>query len=298
MTSLLESAARLRARVIVLASVLTVAWLATPALSATPARVATLLPYVADALERFPGEVELVAAVAADVGGQVAAGAVDLGSPHSPNLELLAAARPDLIVGDRRIHAALEEKLGRSGARVLLVEAASVEDTFGALLAVGEAAGVGPQMRELVDASRDRVAGLRLRSGTRTVLPLFGAPGSYLVITEATWLGDLLAELGFHSVVAGLAGRESTPGYVELSEEVLATLDPDLVLLVTHGSPAAVLDAFERESERGGPWRTLAARIKVLEPALFARNPGLEMAEAARTLIGLVPARPEVSKAR
>jgi iron complex transport system substrate-binding protein len=255
--------------------------------AAGPTRVATLLPYVADALDRVAsngGAVEVVAAVPAELGATLPEGRIDLGSPHSPSFESLAAARPDVVVGDGRTHAALEEKLRRVTDRLVMVEGVSVDGTFDGLIEVATAAGVEPAMRRLVERSREDLAALRVDRPV-TVLPLFGAPGSYMAITDRTWLGDLLSELDFRNLAAELAGRESYPGYVELSEEVLATLDPDVVLLVTHGSPEAVEEDFRRRAEAGGAWAILADRVHRLDAHLFGRNPGLELPEAARALV-------------
>jgi iron complex transport system substrate-binding protein len=85
-------------------------------------------------------------------------------------------------------------------------------------------------------------------------------------------------------------GREAFPGYVEISDEVLAVSRPELVLLVTHGSPAAVAESFERQARSGGAWAGLAPRVRVLEPSLFGGNPGLELPRAARLLAELAAA--------
>jgi iron complex transport system substrate-binding protein len=81
------------------------------------------------------------------------------------------------------------------------------------------------------------------------------------------------------------------PGYVPLSDEVLATLRPELLLLLSHGDPARVEAEFRRRLE-GGPWqglRTSARRgVHVLDPVLFQANPGLGVVDAARALTALV----------
>lgn len=274
------------------------AGLASPVLPAVPAptaaeepapvRVATLLPYVAHALEGIDS-VTLVATVVRPGRPRPAAGIVDLGDPHSPSFERLAAARPDLVVADRRIHGLLAEELARGGAEVLMVEASSVAATFDGLVEVGERVGAGAEMRRRVDAARAEIASLR-RSEPVDALPLFGAPGSFLAVTGSTWLGDLIAEVGLTNLAAELAGRESFPGYVDLSDEVLATVRPDLVLLIAHGAPEAVEDAIEQRAQAGGVWGTLAERMRVLDPQLFGSNPGLRMPEAARRLAELADA--------
>jgi len=63
------------------------------------------------------------------------------------------------------------------------------------------------------------------------------------------------------------------------------------VLLVSHGDPNAIRSALERRIEGGGAWRGLqrAATVQVLDPELFAANPGLAMGSAAQALVLLAP---------
>lgn len=252
-----------------------------------PVRVATLLPYVGEALEGI-GSATVVASIARP-GQALPAGVDDLGDPHSPSFERLAQARPDLVVADRRIHAMLADKLGRGGVEVLMVEAASVEATFEGLLRVGARVGAGDEMGRRIAAARAEIESLRSAEPV-AALPLFGAPGSFMAITGSTWLGDLVGEVGLRNLAAEVAGRESFPGYVELSDEVLATLRPDVVLLVTHGAPEAVEEAIGQRAAAGGVWAGIARKTRVLEPDLFASNPGLRMPEAARRLAELATA--------
>jgi hypothetical protein len=80
------------------------------------------------------------------------------------------------------------------------------------------------------------------------------------------------------------------PGYVPLSDEVLAGLRPELLLLLSHGDPTRVQAEFARRLE-GGPWAGLRASAKrgvhVLDPVLFQSNPGLDVVAAARSLVAI-----------
>jgi ABC-type Fe3+-hydroxamate transport system substrate-binding protein len=249
-------------------------------------RVATLVPFVADALGRMPDKALVVASVRPSSVAPPPAGVVDLGSPHAPNLELLASSSPDIVVGDEAMHAAMTEALGRSGARVILIDTGSVDGTFAGLLEVGQQVGVSDEMKRAVAESRAGIEAEALRAPIVT-LPLFGAPGSFLVITQRTWLGDLLVKLNFANVAGGATGKETYPGYVTLSDELVAGYKPQLVLVVAHGDPQAIRAAFLRRAEEDGPWQSLRdARlgVHVLDPAQFAANPGLGLRDAARSL--------------
>jgi len=261
--------------------------------AAAPLRVATLLPYVEDALDRLGDRVEIVATVRRDMRTPPPPPLVDLGSPHAPNLERLAEAKPTLVVCDRALHGAQREQLARTGAEVLLVDSGSVDATFDGLAAVARRA-------DAVDAMGREIATARMKIGASAlehplpVLVLFGAPGSFVVVTERTWLGDLLRRLNFDNLGARVTGSERHPGFVGVSDEVLAGLRPEIVLLVAHGDPDALRAAFEKKLAEGGAWAGLRASatrgVHVLPPALFTTNPGLGMAEAAQQLRDL--ARP------
>jgi iron complex transport system substrate-binding protein len=252
------------------------------------ARVAVLLPSVEAALRTAPGSYEVVAGVRRSLREPAREGLVDLGNPHSPSFERLAEARPTLIVGDAAIHAAQSERLAVAGAEVLLIDTRSIDATLAGLEQVGERVGVGPAMKAQTQKVRVRLGELALAAPLPT-LAIFGAPGSFLVVTERTWLGDLLERLVFTNVGNAPGGDERFPGLVALSDERFAALRPELVLLVAHGDPNAIRGAFEQRTAQGGPWirlRTQASLgVHVLDPALFAANPGLDVVAAAEALV-------------
>ena len=252
------------------------------------ARVAVLMPSVEDALRTAPGNFAVVAGVRRSLHEPAREGLIDLGNPHSPSFERLAEARPTLIVGDAAIHAAQSERLAVAGAEVLLIDTRSIDATLAGLEQVGERVGVGPAMKARTQAVRARLGELSLATPLPT-LAIFGAPGSFLVVTERTWLGDLLERLAFTNVGNAPGGDERFPGLVALSDERFAGLRPELVLLVAHGDPQAIRGAFEQRTAQGGPWsglRTQASRgVHVLDPTLFAANPGLDVVGAAEALV-------------
>jgi iron complex transport system substrate-binding protein len=272
---------------------LLLALLTATAAAAEPVRVATLLPYVEDALVRTGG-VEIVATVRRDMTTAPAPPIIDLGSPHAPSFEKLAEARPQVIVGDRQLHGALRDKLARSGAEVVLVGSDTVDATFDGLLEVGRRCRVEAPMAAQVENARRTLAGLALSQRT-PALVIFGTPGSFLVVSNRTWLGDLVSRLNFDNVGAAATGQERHPGFVQVSDEVLAGLRPEVVLMVAHGDPEAIRTAFTKRLDGGGPWaglRTAAVRgVHVLPPALFSQNPGLAVPEAAKLLRDLGAAR-------
>jgi iron complex transport system substrate-binding protein len=291
-----EAARPARARrggALVKASFLLTLALAVTASAAEPVRVATLLPYVEDALRRTGG-VEIVASVRRDLTTAPKPPIVDLGSPHAPSFEKLAEARPQVIVGDRQLHGSLRDKLAVGGAEVVLVGAESVDATFDGLLEVGRRCGVEAPMAAQVDSARRAIPAFALAQRTPALI-VFGTPGSFLVVSDRTWLGDLVTRLNFDNLGASASGDQRHPGFVQVSDEVLAGLRPEVVLMVAHGEPEAIRAAFTKRLDGSGPWagiRAAAVRgVHVLPPALFSQNPGLDVPEAAKVLHDIGAAR-------
>jgi iron complex transport system substrate-binding protein len=259
-----------------------------------PLRVAALLPWVADAVAVAGKDAKLVAGVRRSLHEPLPAGLVDLGNPHSPSLERLVEVHPDLVVVDRAIHARLTPQIEKLGAKVLPLGTDSVAETLASLDALSAAIGRPAPLEARIAEVRARIGALADRSEA-SVVALFGAPGSFYVMTERAWLGDLARHVGLDLAIAP-SGDERFPGLVAVSDEAMAMAHPDLVLLVAHGDPGRIRADLERRTAEGGAWSGLAGArlgIHVLDPDLFSANPGLEIVRAAEALVALVPAGPE-----
>ncbi|MGH0028885.1 MAG: ABC transporter substrate-binding protein [Myxococcota bacterium] len=260
-----------------------------PALASAETRIATLLPCVEQALAGAPG-VEIVAGVRTSFRAPERTDVVDLGSPHSPNVERLAGAGADLVVGDARINGHMAESLGRFGAEVMLIDTSSVDGVLSGLAALGDRVGAAATVAPRVAAAREQLAAQRLAEPIE-VLALFGTPGRFQVVTGQAWLGSLLGELGFVNLGDDATGASRVPGFVEVSHEHLATLRPEMVVLVAHGDPRAIRRELEQKLSGPGPWaglRESATRgVHVLSPGQFLANPGLALPDAAGTLVAL-----------
>lgn len=272
-----------------------------------PVRWASLLPFVATAMRSAGPEYAPVAEVRASMHAAPPAGAADLGSAHQPNFEVLFGARPELVVGDRVLHAALASRLEASGAEILLLDTSSVEGTLDGLADVAGRLGAGEVVAG--DLARVRAALAEIRfDGSPEVLPLYGVPGRYLLVTDETWIGDLIVRSGGSlTAPTGLAAPGSegagrgaaASGYLQIDDEWMAAQRPDVVLLLTHGDPRAIEATFRQRIADGGAWRPMAEsvgdRIHALPPGLFSTNPGLGLAEAAVVIQRLMPATAAVA---
>lgn len=160
-----------------------------------------------------------------------------LGQLHNPDLEKLAALRPDLVVINNAQAAFFEDTLKQLGLKVLQTSNRSIQEIYAAMIAIGHATGNDSQAAKLAAATReglDRVA--RKTSGhpkPRVVLIVNRTPGTLRDLTTAT-PGSFLAELveiaGGHIVVP-----PAKSGYAKLPKEDLLAINPDIILDFIHG---------------------------------------------------------------
>lgn len=138
-----------------------------------------------------------------------------------PEIERLAAARPDTVVVPRLANPLLAERLRSAGMRVHLLSAESPESPAEDIRTLGRLVGAESRARELIAARRP----LRPPS-ERRVLIVWGAvvagPDSYLA-----W-------------AVGAAGGRTAPAkgaWIPWDPEAVAITDPDLVLYLNEGGP-------------------------------------------------------------
>ena len=100
-------------------------------------------------------------------------------------------------------------------------------------------------MEAQIAEARTALGELRLADPIPT-LALFGDAGRVPGRDRRDWIGDLLGRLGLREPGARGAPGGAMPGFVPVSDEVLAGLRPELVLLLSHGDPARVQAEFTR----------------------------------------------------
>lgn len=152
-------------------------------------------------------------------------------SGYEPNVEAIAAYRPDLVVvsddGPQDVVAGLE----RLGVPVLLEPSAqSLDEAYDQMLDLGTATGHREAARDLVADTRDRLAELTRSVPREDELTVFHELSTDLYSASSdTFIGEVYERFGLRNIAdrAARAGSE----YPKLSAEYVVAADPDLVVL-------------------------------------------------------------------
>lgn len=257
-----------------------------------PVRVAALLGSFADVWTLAGGTVVAATTDAYRDYGLPEENAIDLGGAHSPSLEALLAASPDLVLASASTpsHIALSETLDAVGIPVLYFDV-DCFDEYLAMLGICTALTgreelydlYGTRLKAEIDAIRD--AALTLPEKEKRILLLRASSGSLKAKgSEGTVLGEMLASVGCTNIADGDGTLLE-----QLSVEEVIRRDPYRIFIVTMGSQTdAAIASVERMLAEDPAWRSLSAvqegRIHYMDKTLYNAKPNDRWGEAYEKL--------------
>lgn len=240
-----------------------------------PERIVSLAPanteivYALGALDRvvgvttyddYPPEVSSIAKV---------------GDFMNPNLEAIAAVKPDLVLATGGVQADTVAKLEQTGAVVLAVDPQSLDGVYAAITMVGTAIGEPAKAKEVVQGMKDDLATIQSaieEAPVRCFIEIAQEP--LYTAGPGTFINDLIEQAGGENVV-------TQKGYVAYSLEQLLKDDPE-VYLATKGSMSDPAD-IEKRPGYSVLTAVKAKKVFVLDDNLVSR-PGPRCIEGIRQI--------------
>jgi len=190
-----------------------------------------------------------------------------------PNVEAIAARRPDLVVASQDV-SGLSHQLRALGIPVLLDPAAGdLAQAYAQFVQLGRAtghlAGARAEVATVEAEIRQVVASTPRPTGPLTYY--YELDQTYYSETSSTFIGQVLGLLGLRSIADAASGAAASGGYPQLNAEFVVNADPDYVFLADTRccaqSPATV-------GARPG-WSTMAAvehgRVLALDDDVASR---------------------------
>lgn len=261
-----------------------------------PQRVAALIGSFADIWCLSGGKETLVAAAGdawTSFDLDLPASVADLGAIKAPNLEVLFASRPDLVLASCNTRADLELQpiLEQAGIPTAYFDIQHFEDYL-RMLEVCTALTGQPQRYEENGAAvaAEAEAAIARRNGSTPTVLCIRATGSGCKVkgSEDNVLGEMLRDLGCVNIA------DSHSGLLEnLSMEAIIAADPDYIFAVLQGADAARAQVSLEASLLSDPgWNSLRAvregRFYTLDHALYNLKPNARWGEAYEKLADIL----------
>lgn len=257
-----------------------------------PERVAVLTGSFADLWCLAGGKDALVAAAGdawtsfdLDLGEDV----TDLGAIKQPNLELLLAVRPDLVIASSNTAAQVEllDVLEGAGLTVAYFNVTNFKEYLNMLEVCTRLTGDAEAYQTYGAALAEQIAAAKaLADGSQPTVLYIRATGSSCKVKNSrdTVLGEMLADLDCVNIA------DSADSLLEqLSLETVLDRDPDYIFAVLQGAdPADAQRTLEQTLLQNPAWQSLTAvkegRFYVLEHELYNLKPNARWGEAYEKL--------------
>ena len=180
-------------------------------------------------------------------------GATELGGAMSPDMEILASLEPDIVLTPNSLEGYLKEQYDNAGIESYFLDLKSVEGMYNSITELGKMLNKEDKADELVAEYEKIISDIKDKNEGKEapdVLILMGLPGSYVVATESSYVGNLVKLAGGNNVYGDGDGQD----FLNVNPEDMLVKDPDIILRTSHAMPEQVMEMFDREFKDDDIW--------------------------------------------
>jgi iron complex transport system substrate-binding protein len=217
-------------------------------------------------------------------------GVPEVGLAMDPDMELIRSLDPTDVLTVTTLTSYVEETFDQTNTEATYMDLESVDGMYEGIQFLGEKYDRVEQAEEMVNTFEEKLTEIEAKvegKESPTVLILLGVPGSYLVATEDSYVGDLVKRAGGTNAI-----DQEGVEYVASNTENLQQSNPDVILRMAHGMPEEVVEMFDQEFQENDIWQHFKAvqddRVYDLEETRFGTTANLAAAEALEELVGIL----------
>lgn len=209
-----------------------------------------------------------------------------VGQPMTPDMEKAQAVHPTHILGVSTIEDETKPKFKMIKAKAIFYDYDSLQGMKTSITQMGkefnrEAEAL--KLNQKLTRAEEQVRQKATKQKHPKVLILMGVPGSYLVATNRSYIGNLVEIAGGENVI-----KEESKQYLASNTEYLYDVDPDIILRLPHGMPEEVKKMFDKEFKENDIWKHFKAvktgRVYDLEEQPFGITANVDADQAMQEL--------------
>ncbi|MBQ0140981.1 MAG: heme ABC transporter substrate-binding protein IsdE [Kurthia sp.] len=215
-----------------------------------------------------------------------------IGQAKKPNMEIVRSLQPTDLLSVTTIKPEMEKALKSSGIKATYYNYNSIQGMQESITAMGEKFDRVEEAKELNAVYTDKIEEIQTEIKDKKkpkVMILLGVPGSYLVSTEKSFLGNLVEIAGGENVIQATKSDEE---FISSNTEHLYKLQPDVILRASHGFESQVTAMFEEEFKTNDVWKNFKAtregRVYDLPEDIFGITANVNADESLQALYELL----------
>ena len=212
-----------------------------------------------------------------------AKGATEVGSPMNPDMEIIKSLNPTDVICVDTLGSDFEKQFEENNINADFYNLSNVDGLKETIAALGEKFNKQDKANEILDEIKEVED--KVNSNKKSddkILVLFGAPGSVMVATDKSYIGNLVELARGNNIFSN-----ATSSFTQINLEEIIKLNPDKILVMTHAVPEAAKKSVEEELSKD-LWKNVNAvknnDITYLENGYFGMSANLQIVEAVEKL--------------
>ena len=217
-------------------------------------------------------------------------GAVEIGNPMSPDLEIIKSLNPTVVVSVDTLGSDYMELFTQNNIPSEFVSLESLDGLKDAISLLGERFNKKEEAEVLLTDLEDKEIEVKKKAETienPDILLLFAAPGSTMIATSKSYIGSLVELVGGRNIV-----EDNSTSFTTYNKEDLAMLNPDKILVMVHAMPEETKAALEAEMASDSAWQNINAvkegNVIYLDSEYFGMSANLKVIEGLEILSDIV----------
>ena len=206
--------------------------------------------------------------------------ATEVGSPMNPDLEIIKSLNPTCVVSVDTLGSDFEKQFTENNIPSMFVNLSTVDGLKETIANLGEKFDKSEKAAEIIAELENKENELNLskKENKKDVLILFGAPGSVMVSTDNSYVGNLVKIAGGNNIF-----ESESSSFIQVNMEEIIKRNPDKILIMTHAVPDEAKKTVEEEFAKA-TWQQLDAiknnKVYYLENGYFGMSANLKVIEA------------------
>ena len=217
-------------------------------------------------------------------------GAVEIGNPMSPDLEIIKSLNPTVVVSVDTLGSDYMELFTQNNIPSEFVSLESLDGLKDAISLLGERFNKKEEAEVLLTDLEDKEIEVKKKAEAienPDILLLFAAPGSTMIATSKSYIGSLVELVGGRNIV-----EDNSTSFTTYNKEDLAMLNPDKILVMVHAMPEETKAALEAEMASDSAWQNINAvkdgNVIYLDSEYFGMSAKLNVIEGLDILSDIV----------
>ncbi|HEL0421857.1 TPA: heme ABC transporter substrate-binding protein IsdE [Streptococcus equi subsp. zooepidemicus] len=209
-----------------------------------------------------------------------------IGLPMNPDMEVIASLKPTWILSPNSLQNDLEPKYQQLDTEYGFLNLTSIEGMYQSIDDLGDLFDRKKEAKRLrADYEEFYRAFKKKHKGQKKprVLILMGLPGSYLIATNKSYVGNLLELAGGENVY-----HSEDKEFLSANPEDMLQQQPELILRTAHAIPDKVKEMFDKEFAENDIWKHFEAvksqQVYDLDNILFGMSAKFNYKEALNHL--------------